>query len=151
MKTVKMTTALPELGNDPSPLALAQYIAAYLSNKTDGAVFGTWDDGESSGTWFYSRDTKATFCAPAVDEVIFRETDRLRFRSVVFRLGSLASETSGDLCGIMRIIPADCRVDPVPRRRYHVHASFAPEAGLWFKAAITNDAEGPSSQDAGVT
>jgi len=133
--------ALDALGGGEQPLELARHLIARLFGKTGGAVFGRWDEARGEGVWFHSPDTTAIFESPAVEEVIFRETVRSRFRSVVFRLGSLAAETEGDLCGVVRLVPEDPSADAGPPRRYIIHASFDPAAGLWFKAAIVADAE----------
>jgi hypothetical protein len=139
MKVVRIETVAAILGPDPHPMELARHLTARLFGKTSGAFFGHWDDARGEGAWFHSPDTKAIFEPPAVEEVIFRETLRSRFRSVVFRLGSLAAETEGDLCGVLRLIPDDPNANPGPPRRYIIHASFEPAAGLWFKAAIVPD------------
>lgn len=121
-----------------SPLSVAQRLWAYLLGKSEGGFYGRWDDARGEGVWFYSRDAKAIFEPPAVDEVVYRETDRVRFRSVVFRLGSAAADREGDLCGVIHREPerSDAHGPARPARRYVVHASFDPAAGLWFKAAI---------------
>ena len=121
-----------------SPLSVAQRLWAYLLGKSEGGFYGRWDDARGEGVWFYSRDAKAIFEPPPVDEVVYRETDRLRFRSVVFRLGSAAADREGDLCGVVHVEgdPAGDEGPGRPGRRYVVHASFDPAAGLWFKAAI---------------
>jgi hypothetical protein len=139
MKTVTVDTRLPPPTHDVGAHQLAAYLAGYLCDKSSGALYGQWDEATRRGTWFYSTDAAAIFSAPSVDEVLFEEDQRWRFRSVVFRLGSMASETPGDLCGVMRLVPRDGRqVDSGPRRAYVVHASFYPDAGLWFKAAIVS-------------
>jgi hypothetical protein len=141
MKVVPVQTVAAILGPEPHPLELEQHLLARLFGKTSGAFCGRWDDARMEGVWFHSPDTKAIFEAPAVGEVIFRETVRSRFRSVVFRLGSLAAEGDGHLCGAVRLVPADPSADPGPPRRYVIHASFEPAAGLWLKAAIVRDDE----------
>ena len=138
VKTVKIDTSLPELPDDAPALLVAQYVVARLFHIRHGALFGRWDDAKGEGIWFHCRETKAMFDSVTVDEVIFRERDRCRFRSVIFRIGSLAAETPGDLCGILRLLPNDPAVDPGPERHCYVHASFEPEAGLWLKAAVVN-------------
>ena len=137
MKVHRIDPTPAGLPPNPHPLELAAHLAKYLLGKSDGAFFGKWDQAAEEGVWFYSRDTFAMFEAPRVDEVVYQETDRARFRSVIFRLGTLAAGGEGDLCGVMQLFPAQGHVDPGPAgRRYVVHASFYPEAGLWFKAAI---------------
>ena len=132
-----MSGAGAPLPPDAHPHDLAARLVGYLVSKAEGALFGKWDTEARVGTWFYSRDALAIFEAPRVDEVVFRETDRARFRSVIFRIGALAAERDGDLCGVMQLLPGDGPPDPGPAgRRYVVHASFQPEAGLWLKAAI---------------
>jgi hypothetical protein len=139
MKTVTVNTAAPPPTSDAMADRVAGYLAAYLFGKSGGALYGRWDEGRRRGVWFYSADASAMFAAPRVDDVLFEEEQRWRFRSVIFRLGSLASETAGDLCGVMKLVPADARIDPGPPRRYVVHASFRPEAGLWLKATVVAD------------
>jgi hypothetical protein len=141
MKTVTLDTAAPRPADDLVVMELAAYLAACLFRKTSGAFYGKWDEASGGGVWFYSKSAAAMFESPTVDEVILQEDQRWRFRSLVFRLGSLAAETAGDLCGVMRLVPRDPGVDPGPPRRYVVHASFRPEEGLWFRAAIVRDGE----------
>ena len=93
MKTVRINTTLLVLNSDSSPLAIAEHIGAFLFHKTSGAVFGRWDETLNTGLWFYSQDNRAHVGDASVDEVIFSESDRNRFRSVIFRQGTLASET----------------------------------------------------------
>lgn len=139
MKVVRIETVAAILDPDPHPLELARHLTARLFGKTSGAFFARWDEGRGEGVWFHSPDTTAMFEAPPVEEVLFRETMRSRFRSVVFRLGALAAETEGDLCGVVRLLPEDPAAEPGPARRYIIHASFDPAAGLWFKAAVVAD------------
>jgi hypothetical protein len=139
MKTVRIGATPSGIGPDAHPMQVAEYVAAYLSSKSSGGVFAEWDDASNSGLWFYSGDGRAVFRTPRVDEVIFREHDRGRFRSVIFRLGSAASEEPGGLCGVMRMIPEGADATAPPKCRYFVHASFAPEAGLWFRATIVSE------------
>ena len=139
MKVVRVETVAAILGPDPQPLEGARHLTARLFGKASGAFIGRWDEPRAEGVWFHSLDTRAIFEPPTVDDVIFRETMRARFRSVVFRLGSLAAATEGDLCGVVRLVPEDPSADPGPPRRYIIHASFEPAAGLWFKAAIVPD------------
>ena len=141
MKTVTVGSMPLEIDPEPHPMHLAQYLAGYLASKASGGVYGDWDDATRSGVWFYSKDGHAIFRRPTVDEILFKEPDRSRFRSVVFRLGSLASEEPGGLCGVMQILPEGADEKSPPVRRYFVHASFAPEAGLWFRATIVSHAE----------
>ena len=137
MKIHRIDPTPAELPPDPHPSELATHLVKFLFGKSDGAFFGKWDQAAGVGTWFYSRDTLAVFELPQVEEAVYRETNRSRFRSVVFRLGSLAAEQEGDLCGVMQLFPAEGHADPGPAgRRYVVHASFYPQAGLWFRAAI---------------
>ena len=138
MRTHRITPSAAEVPPpDAHPYDLAAFIVSYLFRMIDGALFAKWDDAAGSGTWVYSRDEMAIFEAPRVDEVVWRETSRSRFRSVVFRLGSIAAEHEGDLCGVMQLFPQDGSPDPgPPGRRYIVHASFHPEAGLWLKAVV---------------
>ena len=93
MKTVTVDTRLPPPTNDVAAHQLAAYLAGYLCDKSSGALYGQWDEGKRRGTWFYSTDAAAIFTAPPVDEILFEEDQRWRFRSVVFRFGSMASET----------------------------------------------------------
>ena len=145
MKVHRIDPTPAELPPNPHPLELSAHLASYLFSKSDGAFFGKWNQASGDGLWFYSRDTFAIFEMPRVDEVVYRETDRARFRSVVFRLGTLAAEGEDDLCGVMQLFPAEGHADLGPSgRRYVVHASFYPEAGLWFKAAIIAPPPGPS-------
>ena len=145
MKVHRIDPIPAELPPEPHPLELAAHLTRYLFGKSEGAFFGKWDQAVGAGTWFYSRDTVAMFEAPRVHETVYHETDRSRFRSVVFRLGSLAAEHEGDLCGVMQLLPFDGQPDRgPPGRRYVVHASFRPEAGLWFKAAIVGPPSLPS-------
>ena len=139
MKIVRVETVAAILDPDPQPLELARHLAARLFGKTSGAFFGRWDEHRRGGVWFHSPETTAIFEPPTVEEVIFRETMRSRFRSVVFRLGAIAAEREGDLCGVVRLVPEDPGANPGPPRRYIIHASFEPAAGLWFKAAIVAD------------
>src|SRR3954451_9622839 len=84
MKVVPVQTVAAILGPDPHPLELEYHLLARLFGKTSGAFCGRWDEARGEGVWFHSPDTKAIFEAPAVEEVIFRETVRSRFRSIVF-------------------------------------------------------------------
>jgi hypothetical protein len=136
MKTLRFGPVPARLDADPHPMRLAEYIAGYLSSKAEGGVFAEWDDAKGAGLWFYSKDGKAIFRSPEVDEVLFREDSRSRFRSVVFRLGSAASDVAGGLCGVVRLVPDGADPAGEPARRCFVHASFEPEAGLWFRATI---------------
>ena len=138
--------AASELAPNPHPYDLAVYLVSYLFQKSQGAFFGKWDALTNTGTWFYSQDALAIFEAPGVDEIVYTETDRSRFRSVIFRLGSLAAEHEGDLCGIMQLLPEEGASDPgLPGRRYVVHGSFWPEAGLWLKVTIIPPVSIPSA------
>ena len=139
MKTFRINTAPPNLADDPSPLELANFLLAQLFLRHRGAIFGRWDEARGHGLWFYCHDVLAMFDDVRIDELIYHDPVRTRFRSVVFRLGSAAAEHEGDLCGVMRLLPADPSVDPGPPRAYHVHASFEPKAGLWFRAAVVPD------------
>jgi hypothetical protein len=145
MKTVTINTAAPLPAHDVMPPdatghEVAAYLAAYLFRQTRGALHGRWDEPTRRGAWFYSTAATAAPESVPVDEVIFDEDQRWRFRSVVFRLGSMASEIPGNLGGVVRLLPQDPHVDPGPPRRYVVRASFFPEAGLWFRADIESDA-----------
>ena len=142
MRTVEIDPDLPFPGQDASPLDLAQYIVARLSRRASGALYGKWDQARREGVWFFSDDALCIFDAPPVDEVVFRDGDRARFRSVVFRLGTLGSFCEGGLCGAMELMPRGAGGTPLPKRRYFTHASFEPKAGLWFKAAIVHDGHG---------
>jgi hypothetical protein len=138
VKTVKIDTTLPELNDDTPPLFVARFVIARLFQMRSGALIGKWDETAGEGIWFHCRNARAMFESVTVDEVVFRERDRSRFRSVIFRIGTLAAETPGTLCGVMRLLPMDPAVDPGPERYCYVHASFEPEAGQWLKAAISN-------------
>ena len=140
MKLVKLDTAAARPAGDDMAHPWAAYLAAYLFSKTRGALHGKGDEVTRRGLWFYSTDAATKPDAATVDEMIFEEDQRWRFRSVIFRLGSMASETTGVLGGVMRLVPQDPGVDLGPPRHYVVHASFYPEMGLWFRAAVVSDA-----------
>jgi hypothetical protein len=138
MKIVRIDTSPPALTEDAQPLSVANYLVARLFQMRSGALCGAWDEAAGEGTWFHCRDATAMFGAVSVEEVIRRESVRGVFRSLVFRIGSMAAEAEGELCGVVRLLPLDPAVDPGPERHCHVHASFEPAAGLWLRAAVIN-------------
>ena len=140
MKTVTVDTAAARPGPDAPAHDVAAYLAASLFHKTAGALHGRWDEPAHRGVWFYSPDDGARTHPGPADEVLYQEGQRWRFRSVTFRLGSMASATEGTLGGDMRLLPREAGADPGPPRRYVVRASFVPEAGLWFEAVVVADA-----------
>ena len=70
------------------------------------------------------------FREPRRDTIIYQERDRLRFRSVVFRFGSLCGD---GLCGYFEFQGSSSA-----SQRYVVHSSFYPEMGLGLWIAITS-------------
>src|SRR5687767_15976047 len=98
MKVVRIDTNPPELTEDAQPLSVANYLVARLFHMRSGALCGVWDETASEGTWFQCRDATAMFGSATVDRVIRRERVRGIFRSLVFRIGSMAAEAEGGLC-----------------------------------------------------
>jgi hypothetical protein len=131
----------PEIGANPEPLALANSILWRYLQMPSGGLYAKWDAVLNKAVWFYSDDRDYMFRAPRCQVILEEECDRARFRSVIFRLGSLAGD---DLCGAFEI-----QRPGLSSRRFDVHASFYPEAGIGLWIAITSRVEPDGAADRG--
>ena len=120
----------PALANNPHPLELAQFLLWKFLQMPPGGLYAKWEDEAANAVWFYSEEKDYIFRKPRCDVVLWEEQDCARFRSLVFRFGSLADD---GLCGFFEF-----KRDGLPSRRYGVHASFYPEQGLGLWIAITS-------------
>jgi hypothetical protein len=117
-------------GENPHPMELAPYILWRFLQMPSGGLYAKWDPEAGKGVWFYSQERDYMFREPRRDAVIYEDKDRSRFRSLIFRFGSLAAHEG--LCGYTEFMTPD-KVS----RKYVVHSSFYPEQGIGLWIAIT--------------
>ena len=96
-----------------------------------GGLYAKWDPEAGKGVWYYSEERDYMFREPRRDIVIYEDSDRFRFRSFIFRLGSLAADEG--LCGYFEVMTPE-KVG----RKFVVHSSFYPELGIGLWIAITS-------------
>ena len=106
-----------------------------------GGLYAKWDADSGTGVWFYSQERDYMFREPRRDAVIYEDKDRGRFRSLIFRLGSLAADDG--LCGYFEFVTPE-KVS----RKYVVHSSFYPEQGigLWIAITSRDEPDGPANR-----
>ena len=97
-----------------------------------GGLYAKWDDQARKAVWFYSQERDYMFREPRRDLIIYEEHQRSRFRSLVFRFGDLCTDNTG-LCGYVEFTTPNS----LPKR-YVIHSSFYPEAGIGLWIAITS-------------
>jgi len=110
-----------------------------------GGLYAKWDANARKAVWFYSQERDFIFQEPRQDVVFYEEHDRSRFRSLVFRLGSLGDdEGRGELCGFFEFATSEGAA-----RRYAVHSSFRPEhgVGLWIAITSLDEHDGVTKQE----
>ena len=98
-----------------------------------GGLYAKWDAQSGKGIWFFSEDRDYAFREPRCQSVLYEERNLSRFRSLIFRLGSLADD---ELCGAFEF-----QRPGLTPKRYTVHSSFYPEAGIGLWIAITSKDE----------
>src|SRR4029077_2860724 len=103
----------------------------FLQMPTDG-LYAKWDAEAGKAVWFLSQERDYTFREPRRDRIIYEDQNRSSFRSLVFRLGSLANDDHR-LCGYFEFMTAE----PVTRR-YVGHSSFYPDVGIGLRIAIAS-------------
>lgn len=132
MKTHPAFEKAPEHpGENPHPMELAPYILWRFLQMPSGGLYAKWDADSGQGVWFYSQERDYMFREPRRDAVIYEDNNRSRFRSVIFRLGSLAADDG--LCGYFEFM-----TPKKASRKYAVHSSFYPEHGIGLWIAITS-------------
>jgi hypothetical protein len=136
MKTYAAMERPAAPGENPEPLALASFILWRFLQMPPGALYAKWDSGLGKAVWFYSEDRDYMFREPRCDEVLYEQHDRGRFRSLVFRLGSLAGDS---LCGTFEF-----QRPGLSSQKFEVHASFYPGSGIGLWIAITSKDEQPN-------
>ena len=129
MKTYPPLERPPVIGLNPEPLELAHFILWQFLQMPANGLYAKWDPINRSAVWFCSSDRDFMFRQPGRDTVLYEERSRLRFRSVLFRLGSLGDD---GLCGHFEFQNSSSIA-----RRYTVHASFDPDSGIGLWIAIT--------------
>jgi len=130
MKTHPAMERPPDGGENPQPLELANFIFWKFLQMPAGGLYAKWDTENNQAVWFYSAERDYMFREPRRDTIIYEEHDRIRFRSLVFRFGSLCGD---ELCGYFEFQRSGA--DP---RRYAVHSCFYPEIGMGLWVAITS-------------
>jgi hypothetical protein len=120
----------PDIGENPHPLALARFILWKFLQMPAGGLYAKWNAGSGKATWFYLRDRDFMFREPCCDLILYEEHDRSRFRSLIFRFGTLGDD---GLCGSFEFE----RAGQAPRK-YSVHSSFFPGSGTGLWIAITS-------------
>jgi hypothetical protein len=148
--TFQFFQLLESLADDANLLQVTTFLVSQMLIKPDGALYAKWDAQQNEAVWYYSADHTAIYEWPVQTEPILRQTSRGNFRSVVFRLGSLAAKDHDyvPLCGYYFIEHAGSGTRT--RKKVMVHADFFPEFGVWIKATFLtvndepNDAQQPS-------
>ena len=133
MKSHSMFEKPADIGMNPQPLDLSKFVLWKFLQMPKGGLYAKWGESTGKGVWFYSQERDFMFRQPRCDLVLYEEKDRARFRSLIFRFGSL----SGDgLCGSFEFQNADSSGS----KKYTVHSSFYPEfsIGLWI-AVVSRD------------
>jgi hypothetical protein len=128
-----------DIGMNPEPLDLFNFVLWKFLQMSKGGLYAKWDENTGKGIWFYSQERDFMFREPRCDSVLYEEQDKSRFRSLIFRFGSL----SGDgLCGFFEFQNAYSQNS----KKFTVHASFYPESkiGLWI-AIVSRDEESSNS------
>jgi hypothetical protein len=135
-RTVRLDYLRETLPEGAIAIAITEFLATQMITKPDGALYARWDPEKNEAVWHYSTDHTAIFEWPAQREPILRQTSRGSFRSVIFRLGSLAAEDHGylPLCGFYFLEHA--KDGQLTIRRVMIHADFFPEYGPWIKATF---------------
>jgi hypothetical protein len=129
MKTHQVPERPADLGENPQPLELANFILWKLLHMPVGGLYAKWNDSERQAVWYFSNEQDYAFREPQRGPVIFEERDRARFRSSIFRLGSLCDD---GLNGSFAFGWPDSKL-----RRFFVHSAFYPETGIGLWIAIT--------------
>jgi|ERR1051326_7880591 hypothetical protein len=139
MKTHPAIERPPDIGENPEPLALANFILWKFLQMPAGGLYAKWDTQAGKAIWFYSQERDYMFREPRCDSVLYEEHDRGRFRSLVFRFGSLGDE---GLCG-----HCEFQRSGLPPKRYTVHSSFYPEmgSGLWIAITSRDEPDGAAN------
>ncbi len=119
-----------EIGDNPQPLELANDLLWKFLQMPPGGLYAKWDDNSAKAIWFYSEERDYMFREPRRATILFEEHDRSRFRSLIFRFGSLAGD---GLCGSFEMQTSNST-----SRRYLVHSSFHPNAGIGLWIAIAS-------------
>jgi hypothetical protein len=138
MKTHPPLEQPPNIDENPQPLALANFILWKFLQMPGGGLYAKWDTAAGKAIWFYSHERDYMFREPHCDSVLYEEHDRGRFRSLVFRFGSLGDD---GLCG-----HCEFQISGLKPKRYAVHSSFYPEMGIGLWIAITS----PDDSDDGA-
>ena len=89
MKTHPALERPPEVGENPEPLALANFILWKFLEMPPRGLYAKWKTEVGKAVWFYSQDRDYMFREPRCDSLLYEDPDRARFRSLVFRFGSL--------------------------------------------------------------
>jgi hypothetical protein len=132
MKTHPPLERLAEIGENPEPLELANFILWKFLQMPAGGLYAKWNDTTGKALWFYSQERDFMFREPRCDSILYEEHDRARFRSLIFRLGSLVDDGT---CGVFALKTSD---SISTAKKYSVHSSFYPETGIGLWIAITS-------------
>src|SRR5262245_59886215 len=144
-KTVRVESLQESVSDDANLLQVATFLVSQMLTKPDGALYAKWDAARNEAVWYYSADHTAIFKWPEQKEPIFRQTSRGNFRSVIFRLGSIAAEEHNyiPLCGYYFLEYVNNGV--LTKKKVMLHADFFPDFGVWIKATFltVNDNQDP--------
>jgi hypothetical protein len=141
MKTYPVLDKPPDPGENPHPMELAPYILWRFLQMRSGGLYAKWDPESGKGVWFYSKERDYIFREPRRDGIIYEDSNRSRFRSLIFRFGSLAADEG--LCGYIEFMTPE-KVS----RRFVVHSSFYPEhsIGLWIAITSRDEPNGAANR-----
>jgi hypothetical protein len=120
----------PDIGENPQPLELANFILWRFLQMPEGGLYAKWDSEAKKAVWFYSEERDYMFREPRCQSIFYEERDRSRFRSLIFRFGSRAG---AEHCGSFQF-----EAPGSDSKSYVVHSSFYPESGIGLWIAITS-------------
>jgi hypothetical protein len=134
--TVRIESLQESVSDEANLLEVATFLVSQMLTKPDGALYAKWDAQRNEAIWYYSADHTAIFEWPGQKEPILQQTSRGNFRSVIFRLGSMAAADHHyvPLCGYYFLEHVNNAVRT--RKKVMVHADFFPEFGVWIKATF---------------